>query len=141
MSGSNAQLLRDHFAAKERFDKDAILNQLTPDAKWWVPLSGAQRGIASRPIEGGQTIADVLTNTLSTQLYAKERTWTVQHVVADDAVGAAQVQLSTTLAASGTPYENVYAYFFRFVDGKIAEIWEHLDTAYAFSLFDSAKQS
>jgi ketosteroid isomerase-like protein len=140
VSGSNTQLLRDHFAAKERFDKDAILNQLTPDAKWWVPLSGAQRGIASRPIEGGQTIADILTNTLSTQLYAKERTWTVQHVVADDAVGAAQVQLSTTLAASGTPYENVYAYFFRFADGKIAEIWEHLDTAYAFSLFDLAKQ-
>lgn len=140
MSGSNAQLLRDHFAAKERFDRDAILRQLTPDARWWVPVSGAQRGIASRPIEGGHTIADTLTNTLSTQLYAKERSWTMQHVVADDVVGAAQVQLSTTLATSGAPYENVYAYFFRFESGKIAEIWEHLDTAYAFSLFDAANQ-
>jgi uncharacterized protein len=139
VSGSNAQLIRDHFAAKARFDRATILDQLTPDAKWWVPVSGAQRGIATRPIESGQTIADILTSTLSTQLYSKERTWTVEYVVADDEVGAAQVHLSTTLAASGTPYDNTYAYIFRFIDGKIAEIWEHLDTAYAFALFDSAK--
>jgi ketosteroid isomerase-like protein len=63
----------------------------------------------------------------------------VEYVVADGEVGAAQVHLSTTLAASGTPYENTYAYIFRFENGKIAEIWEHLDTAYAFALFDSAK--
>jgi ketosteroid isomerase-like protein len=139
VSGSNAQLIRDHFAAKARFDRATIVDQLTPDAKWWVPVSGEQRGIATRPIESGQTIADILTSTLSTQLYSMERTWTVEHVVADDSVGAAQVHLSTTLAASGTPYDNTYAYIFRFVDGKIAEIWEHLDTAYAFALFDSAK--
>ena len=139
MSVANAQLIRDHFAAKVRFDRAAILDQLTPDARWWVPVSGAQRGIAARPIEGGQTIADTLTSTLTAQLYSMERTWTVQYVVADDEVGAAQVQLSTTLASSGTPYDNTYAYIFRFVDGKIAEIWEHLDTAYAFALFDAAK--
>jgi ketosteroid isomerase-like protein len=139
VSGSNAQLIRDHFAAKARFDRATIVDQLTPDAKWWVPVSGAQRGIATRPIESGQTIADILTSTLSTQLYSMERTWTVEFVVADDEVGAAQVHLSTTLAASETPYDNTYAYIFRFVDGKIAEIWEHLDTAYAFALFDSAK--
>jgi ketosteroid isomerase-like protein len=141
VSGSNAQLIRDHFAAKARFDRATIVDQLTPDAKWWVPVSGAQRGIATRPIDSGQTIADILTSTLSTQLYSMERTWTVEYVVADEEVGAAQVHLSTTLAASGTPYDNTYAYIFRFVDGRIAEIWEHLDTAYAFALFDSAKAS
>jgi ketosteroid isomerase-like protein len=51
---------------------------------------------------------------------------------------AAQVRLSTSLADSGDIYENVYVYFFRFADGKIAEVWEHLDTAYAFALFDRA---
>lgn len=139
MSGSNAQLIRDHFAAKANFDRATIVDQLTPDAKWWVPVSGAQRGIASRPIESGATIADILTSTLSTQLYSLKRTWTVEHVVADEETGAAQVHLSTTLASSGIPYDNTYAYIFRFEDGKIAEIWEHLDTAYAFALFDSAQ--
>ena len=141
MSGTNAQLIRDHFAAKEQFDRATIEGQLTPDAIWWVPVSGAQRGIATRPIEGGPTIADILTSTLSLKLYAKERSWAVEYVVADDEVGAAQVKLTTTLATSGIPYENTYAYIFRFVDGKIAEIYEHLDTAYAFALFDSVQAS
>jgi ketosteroid isomerase-like protein len=139
VSSPNAQLIRDHFAAKARFDRATIVDQLTADARWWVPVSGAQRGIATRPIESGATIADILTSTLSAKLYSLERTWTVEFVVADDEVGAAQVHLSTTLASSEIPYDNTYAYFFRFVDGKIAEIWEHLDTAYAFALFDSAK--
>jgi ketosteroid isomerase-like protein len=63
----------------------------------------------------------------------------IEHAVADGQVGAAQVKLSTKLPANGQPYENVYVYFFRFSDGKIAELWEHLDTAYAFALFDSAQ--
>ena len=138
MSEPNVQLIKNHFAAKERFDRETILAQLTSDAKWWVPLSGAQRGIATRPIEGGQTIADILTSTLSAQLYEKERSWNIQYVLADEQLGAAQVHLSTRLASNGAPYENTYVYFFRFADGKIAEIWEHLDTAYAFALFDSA---
>jgi len=75
---------------------------------------------------------------LSLKLYARERSWTIEFLVADEDIGAAQVQLSTRLASSGEPYENVYVYFFRFRDGKIAEMWEHLDTAYAFALFDSA---
>jgi ketosteroid isomerase-like protein len=140
VSGANVQVIKDHFDAKARFDRDALVAQLAAEAKWWVPVSGAQRGIATRPIEGGETIADILTSTLTAQLYEKERNWDIQHVVADDQLGAAQVRLSTKLASSGTPYENTYVYFFRFDDGKIAEIWEHLDTAYAFALFDAAKQ-
>lgn len=141
MSGANVQLIEAHFAAKERFDRETILAQLAPDATWWVPVSGAQRGLAARPIEGGETITDILTSTLSTQLYDKERSWKIQYVVADEQLGAAQVQLSTKLASAGTPYENTYVYFFRFADGKITEIWEHLDTAYAFALFDAARPS
>jgi ketosteroid isomerase-like protein len=140
VSAANVQLIKAHFDAKARFDRDALVGQLAPEAKWWVPVSGAQRGIAVRPIEGGATIADILTATLSAQLYEKERTWNIQYVVADEQVGAAQVHLSTKLASSGTPYENTYVYFFRFEDGQIAEIWEHLDTAYAFALFDAAQQ-
>jgi ketosteroid isomerase-like protein len=137
VSESNVQLIRDHFAAKDKLDREAIRSQLTDDAKWWVPLSGAKRGIAVRPMEGGDHLADILTGTLSLKMYSKERSWTIEHVVADSHIGAAQVHLVTTLAATGTPYENTYVYFFRFVDGKIAEFWEHLDTAYAFELFDA----
>ena len=134
---TNQQLIREHFAAKDRLDRAALEAQFTADAKWWPPLSGAQRGLAERPIVGGPTLAEMMA-TLSLKLYERERSWKIEFLVADEHLGAAQVQLSTRLAASGEPYENVYAYFFRFQQGKIAEIWEHLDTAYAFALFDRA---
>lgn len=134
---TNQQLIREHFAAKDRLDRAALEAQFTADAKWWPPLSGAQRGLAERPIVGGPTLAEMMA-TLSLKLYERERSWKIEFLVADEHLGAAQVQLSTRLATSGEPYENVYVYFFRFQQGKIAEIWEHLDTAYAFALFDRA---
>jgi ketosteroid isomerase-like protein len=134
---TNQQLIREHFAAKDKLDRAALEAGFTADARWWPPVSGAQRGLAVRPIVGGPTLAEMMT-TLSLKLYARERSWKIEFVVADENVGAAQVQLSTRLATSGEPYENVYVYFFRFEDGKIAEMWEHLDTAYAFALFDRA---
>jgi ketosteroid isomerase-like protein len=137
VSTTNQQLIREHFAAKDRLDRAALEAQFTADAKWWPPLSGAQRGLAERPIVGGLTLAEMMA-TLSLKLYERERSWKIEFLVADENLGAAQVQLSTRLATSGEPYENVYVYFFRFEQGKIAELWEHLDTAYAFALFDRA---
>lgn len=132
---TNQQLIREHFAAKDKLDPAALEAGYTADVRYWAPLSGAQRGLAVRPIVGGAKLAEMQT-TLSLKLYARERSWKIEFLVANEDVGAAQVQLSTRLAASGEPYENVYVYFFRFQDGKIAEMWEHLDTAYAFALFD-----
>ena len=134
---TNQQLIREHFAAKDRLDRAALESQFTADARWWPPLSGAQRGLAERPIVGGPTLAEMMT-TLSLKLYERERSWKIEFLVADEHLGAAQVHLSTRLAASEEPYENLYVYFLRFEQGKIAELWEHLDTAYAFALFDRA---
>jgi ketosteroid isomerase-like protein len=134
---TNQQLIREHFAAKDKLDRAALEAGFTADAQYWPPLSGAQRGLAARPIVGGPKLAEMMT-TLSLKLYMRERSWKIELLVADEHVGAVQVQLSTRLASSGEPYENIYVYFFRFQDGKIAEMWEHLDTAYAFALFDRA---
>jgi ketosteroid isomerase-like protein len=134
---TNEQLIREHFAAKDRLDRAALEAQYTADARWWVPLSGEQRGLAVRPIAGGPRLAEILT-TLSLKMYERERSWKIEFLLADENIGAAQVHLSARLAASGEPYENTYVYFFRFSGGKIAEMWEHLDTAYAFALFDAA---
>jgi ketosteroid isomerase-like protein len=134
---TNQQLIREHFAAKDKLDRAAIEAGFTADARYWAPVSGEQRGLAVRPIVGGPKLAEMLT-TLSLKLYERERSWNIEFVVADEHIGAAQVQLSTRLASTGETYENVYVYFFRFRDGKIAEMWEHLDTAYAFALFDRA---
>jgi ketosteroid isomerase-like protein len=136
-SATNRQLIEEHFAAKDRLDRTVLETQFAEDARYWPPVSGAQRGLAVRPVEGGPKLAEMLT-TLSLRLYAPERSWTIEMLTADEQTGAAQVRLSTSLRDSGDAYENTYVYFFRFADGKIAEMWEHLDTAYAFALFDNA---
>ena len=138
-SSSNVQLLRDHFAAKEKLDREALTAQFTEDAQWWPPVSGAMRGLAKRPVGGGSFLGEMLT-TLSAKLYNRERTWDVKYAHADEESGAVMVELDTTLTADGSPYVNTYVYFFRFENGKIAEVWEFLDTAYAFSLFDAANK-
>jgi ketosteroid isomerase-like protein len=130
----NVQLLRDYFEAKQRLDKEALAAKFTTDVRWWAPISAGQRGLVARPSEGRETVVEMLT-TLVPQLYGSEGTWTFQNVVADDETGAAQVELDTTVAANGGPYRNVYAFFYRFVNGRIAEVWEYTDTDYAYGLW------
>ena len=131
----NVQLLRDFFVAMQRLDKEALAAQFTIDARWWAPISAEQRGLISRPLEGGAAIVELLT-TLMTQIYGPERTWTIQHVTADDETGAAHVELVTTLAGSGRPYRNTYALFYQFVNGQIADVWEFTDTEYSHGQFE-----
>jgi ketosteroid isomerase-like protein len=130
----NVQLVRDYFEAKQRLDKEALAAKFTTDARWWVPISAEQRGLVNRPIEGGATVVEMLA-TLMPQMYGPVATWTIQHVVADDETGAAQVELDTTVGATGRPYRNSYAFIYRFVNGRIAEVWEYTDTDYAYGLW------
>jgi ketosteroid isomerase-like protein len=136
----NVQLMRDFFVAMERLDKEALAAQFTTDARWWAPISAEQRGLITRPLEGGAAVVELLT-TLVTQMYGPGSTWTIQHVIADDAIGAAHVELVTTLAGTGQPHSNSYAFFYRFVNGQIAEVWEYTDTDYAHGRFDEVAAS
>jgi ketosteroid isomerase-like protein len=133
----NVQLLRDYFLAHQRLDTEALAAQFTADARWWAPISAEQRGLVSLPLEGGAEVVEMLT-TLVTHLYGPERAWTVKHVIADDQTGAARVELVTTVAANGQPYRNTYAFFYRFVNGQIASVWEFTDTDYAYGQFEEA---
>jgi ketosteroid isomerase-like protein len=133
----NVQLLRDHFDAKQRGDAEALTAQFTTDARWWPPVSAEQRGYVTRPIESGASVVEMLT-TLLPSLYEPDRTWIIQHLMADDETGAAHVEQVATLLGSGEPYRNTYMFFYRLVNGRIAEVWELTDTDYAYGLFEKA---
>jgi ketosteroid isomerase-like protein len=130
----NIQLLRDYFLAHQQLDEEALNAQFTADARWWAPISAVQRGWVTRPLDGRATVVQMLMN-LTPLLYASDRTWTIQHAFADDETGAAHVELVSTLAGSGQPYRNRYVFFYRFVNGQIAEVWEYTDTDYAYGEF------
>jgi ketosteroid isomerase-like protein len=130
-------LLNEHFAAKTRLDGDTLRGQLTPDIRYWAPASGAARGLTTRPLVGRENVVALFTE-VSARMYGADRLWAVEYLVADDAFGAAQATLTTTVAATGLPYQNTYAYVFRFEEGAVSEIWEHTDTAWAFQQFDAS---
>ena len=97
-----------------------------------------QRGIGARPIEGCANVVDMVM-TVMPHLYEPNHSRNVKHIIADDETGAVHAELVAKLAAIGQPHRNDYVYLYRFVNGKIAEVWEFTDTDYADVLFMPAE--
>ena len=63
------------------------------------------------------------------QLAAMER----QDAAAQGALMADDVRWWCSRTASGKDYLNQYHFLYRLDGGRIAEVWEHVDTAYAYA--------
>jgi ketosteroid isomerase-like protein len=88
----------------------------------------ARRGFPAQDLRGEQVHTLFLG---SAEVYQPERTWDIDHLVAEDDL----VTLHCTMHArttAGNDYHGSYHMLFRLADGKIAEAWEFLDTAYVF---------
>jgi ketosteroid isomerase-like protein len=132
---ANKEAVRAHFDAKLRLDGAFLAAQMTDDVEWWSPRSTDRLGMA-RPLVGNGAIVSMLT---SVPLYVPEsRRWVIHHLVAEDDVVIAHARMSAT-TRSGSPYDNEYVFVFRFRDGLIDAIWEHLDTAYAYERIGATK--
>jgi ketosteroid isomerase-like protein len=84
---------------------------------------------------------DKLLNEIGTYLHQIYRPSTIEveieRMVAEADCVAVQFILRALTTRRGEPYENYYLFMFRCEDGKIAEYWEYLDSAYASAkLFD-----
>jgi ketosteroid isomerase-like protein len=87
----------------------------------------ARRGYAQE-VKGDEVRALFLG---SLERYEPDCTCDVDHVIAEDHL----VALHCTMHARttiGTEYHGSYHMLFRIEDGRIAEAWEFLDTAYVF---------
>ena len=70
---------------------------------------------------------------VQTCLVAAQRV-TVAVLVVEDDHAAAQFRM-TARTVAGVDYDNQYAFFFRCSNGRIAEIWENVDTGYVYAVF------
>jgi ketosteroid isomerase-like protein len=123
----NKGRVRDYFAARERGDANAVRGMFTDDARWWVPQSART---IERPLRGREAVMNLLT--AGGHYRAGSQSWRLHQLIGDaDFVAVPCAMRAETV--SGLPYLNEYVYVFRFVDGAIAEVWENLDTAYAFA--------
>jgi ketosteroid isomerase-like protein len=132
-AAEDRSVIARHFAAKENRDEDLLRDQLCEDVRWWTPQSTEKRGIR-RPVDGRENVLALL---MSTEFYRAEgRSWVIDHLAAENGIVAAHVTL-TTETTTGHPYKNHYVFIFEMSDGRISQVWEHLDTAYAYELLDS----
>lgn len=82
-------------------------------------------------LKGRQAILDEI-GTYFYQLYRPGTIRvTIEHLIAEGDMVAAQFVLAAITAARGEPYENFYHFLYRCRDGKVVEYWEYVDTRYA----------
>jgi ketosteroid isomerase-like protein len=132
MTPPNQELIRSFLDAMTARDRDVLTEILADDVVWHTPPStmpqfrGPHRGraaaIALVVDAGGSLFVD------GTQRIE------VLHLIAEDNHAAAQFRM-TARTVSGFAYDNQYAFFFRYADGQIVEIWENVDTGYVYAVF------
>lgn len=123
----NKQLILDYFdtATGKRNDRP-IEDFFSAEAIWHVPQSNPD--IKPNPKVGHAEVMDVLTSGVG--IYRSgSMTVNLEKLIADDDHVVAQFVLDATLA-NGNDYHNRYVFIFRVRDGRINEVWEHLDTLY-----------
>jgi ketosteroid isomerase-like protein len=110
-------------------DRNTVSSCLTSDVVWWVPQSAGELGL-DRPLVGREATLGLLCGESRYEVGTME--WTHHHVLADDDTVAVHASLRARTKA-GVSYQNNYVMIYRFRDNRIAEGWEHTDTAYAFA--------
>jgi ketosteroid isomerase-like protein len=139
MAGTGAddreRAARAYFAASEAADGDAVGALVTDEVTWWVPQSAAARNGIPRPVVGRQALIDTFWR--GARYRHGTRRWTIDRVLVAGDMVAVQASMQAVLT-EGADYDNDYVYLFRFEGPAIAEVWEHLDTAYFFDRRDSA---
>lgn len=126
---ANKRVVREQMAAMERMDAEAQGVLMTEDVQWWVPQSAVESSGLARPLAGKEAVVGLLGGA---EAFFSEMHWTIDHVVAEGDHVAVHAHMQGR-TASGNDYLNYYHFLYRLKDGRIAEVWEHVDTAYAFA--------
>ena len=133
--------MQELFAAMARSDREALAGLMTRSIRWWFPPSGVERAdrprsvaallghVPQRPEVGRDNILKVVG---SVATFYQELHYTIEHLLEDGDMVAAHVR-ARGVTAMGNEYENEYHFLFRVENGKLAEGWEFLDTAYIYA--------
>jgi ketosteroid isomerase-like protein len=115
--------------AMEHPDAAAQAALMTDDVRWWVPASSVEAAGIARPLVGREAVTAMLGGA---GVWYAQLHWTIDRLVAEGDLVAAAAHMDG-VTATGNDYSSDYAFLYRLVDGRIAEVWEHADTAYAYS--------
>jgi ketosteroid isomerase-like protein len=125
------EAVRRFLDALGRNDRQALRPIVGDNVRWWVQPSVEARGL-SRPLMGWEAVP-WLGGGGSTAFRPGTTHWTIHHVLEEGDLVAVHMNRQA-VGANGRPYDNEYHWLFRFEEDLIVEVWEILDTAYAFAI-------
>jgi ketosteroid isomerase-like protein len=103
---------------------------------WWPPSAAKQFG-GGRCIRGADEFVAFAGEPID-RIYRRETMrWEIHRMVVDGDFVWMRATL-TALTPRDVPYQNMYFVMLRIEGDKIAEIWESIDTAYAYAVFNAA---
>jgi ketosteroid isomerase-like protein len=119
-------------------DEPTMLSLLAPDARLHMTKAGREWGQLPAEIKGAETIAAFFTSRHG--LHGGPALWKAGSTSWDHDFALEEndyVMIHSTrrsITVTGKDYENNYVSIFRFDGPLISDIWEYLDSAYAFSI-------
>ena len=121
-------VLKSFVKALTSGDREGVRACFKDDAVWHVPpyyvkFDGRMDAV------GKEGIIEILFATPAEFYKPDTIKINIHFIITDEGYGAFQFT-NTCKTASGGDYFNIYVFTVRFEDGLIAEVWEHLDSAY-----------
>ena len=138
------ELVKAFFVAISYARPDDLTQLLSDNPTWWIPQSAADKNAArlqsvagDRAVHGRDAISRML---FGSGFYRDRRSspdydpmsYDFHQIIAEGDFAVSHHTMRT-VTASGDDYQNEYVFVFRFEDGKIGEVWEHLDTAHSYA--------
>jgi ketosteroid isomerase-like protein len=125
----NRRIVEQIFERLSQGDGTLFIDTMADDFQW--RMTGSTRW--SRTYRGKHAVRTEMLEPIFTQ-FADRYTNTAQRIIAENDYVVVQCRGCVTTKA-GTPYNNEYCFVIRFVDGKIHELTEYLDTQLVTSTF------
>jgi ketosteroid isomerase-like protein len=125
-------LIRAFLEAMASRDREVLDGILAEDVLWHTPPSTMPQ--FQGPHRGRAAAIALVVDAGGSLFVAGSQRVTVAVLVVEDDHAAAQFRM-TARTVAGVDYDNQYAFFFRCSNGRIAEIWENVDTGYVYAVF------
>ncbi len=140
----NKQVVKAFFDSIALADPETFKSLLSDDPAWWIPESAAAKNASrlhsvpgERAVRGKEALATML---FSSGFYRDRRSspdyepmrYDRHHLIAEGDMVVSHHTMHT-VTGSGADYQNEFVFVFRLENGKIAEVWEHLDTAHSYA--------
>jgi len=121
-----------YFEAVGSGDRAALTELFAKDLVWRVPQGAIEPYAGDH--EGADAIIDLMLGAVDNAFVPGSQTTEIKHLLYGENIAVAETEMRAA-TSDGRQYRNCYTFFFEFRNGRISEIREHVDTAYAARFF------